>query len=127
MSAWLLLTHVCILSGQVVEDAHSLLSVSEFLISLAPCPSQIVPVLCAADARQAGQQSSQQRGSNAAVADEDERPVRFRYHAAGYDPTWLVPYAVQACYCCYHDTGPHSLTKLCANLTSAVLLRTGQH
>ena len=48
---------------------------------------------CAADTRQAAQQDGEQR--SAAADDEEQTAVRFPYHAAGYDPAWLVPYAVQ--------------------------------
>ena len=45
--------------------------------------------------RQAGQPDGEQRSDAALAATEDERTVRFPYHAAGYDPAWLMPYAMQ--------------------------------
>ncbi len=52
-----------------------------------------MPRFCFADVRQAAQQDGEQR-IEAAEA-EEQTAVSFPYHAAGYDPAWLVLYAVQ--------------------------------
>ncbi len=53
----------------------------------------LTPRVHVADVRQGAQQGSEQRSEAAEV--EEQTAVRFPYHAAGYDPAWLVPYAVQ--------------------------------
>ena len=49
----------------------------------------------ATDIRRTARQDGNQPGEAAPADAGEQTTVRFAYHAAGYDPAWLVPYAVQ--------------------------------